>query len=174
MGEKRFSTFKKKYEPYKEIYEKNKKYEKFANWYFETKLLGYSYTTTLKSVFKGDRLLCNSEEVREIERRGEYKFIGTVEDAFKSTSRNGNQYLKLTVGDEAGSISGLFMNSRRRGRGGQWVNNNRLDKYLEEGKTLPEKGNIIMMRCTQGEDVAFIEDINVLDKNIYMKLSDLK
>ena len=66
------------------------------------------------------------------------------------------------------------MNSRRRGRGGQWVNNNRLDKYVEEGKALPEKGNIIMMRCTQGEDVAFIEDINVLDKNIYMKLCNRK
>ena len=171
MTEKRFQTFRKKYQPYKEIYEKNKKYEKFANWYFETKLLGYSYTTRLKEVFASDRFLINSDEALKVQRNAEVKFIGTVEDCFKGTSRNGNEYLKLTMGDECGSIQGLFMNSRRPMRGGRWVSNNRLDKYIERGSTPPEKGNIIMVRCTKGEDIFFIEDVQVLDQKIYMKLN---
>ena len=45
MSESRFNTFKKKYLPYKEIYDKNKRYEKFANWYFETQLFLLSLTS---------------------------------------------------------------------------------------------------------------------------------
>ena len=166
MTEKRFETFRKKYQPYKEIYEKNKKYEKFANWYFETKLLGYSYSTKLKEVFASDRLLQDSRAAQEAPRNSEVKFIGTIEDCFKSTSRNGNDYFKMTVGDEVGSIAGIFMNSRRRQTGGRWVPNNRLDRYLEGGNKLPAKGNIVMLRCTKGEDIFFIEDLRVLDQKI--------
>ena len=39
MKESRFQTFKKKYEKYKEIYLQNKTFEKFANWYFENKIV---------------------------------------------------------------------------------------------------------------------------------------
>ena len=51
MKESRFKTFKKKYDIYKSIYDKNKMYQNFANWYFETKLLGYSHSSSLKSCF---------------------------------------------------------------------------------------------------------------------------
>ena len=172
MTEKRFSTFRKKYQSYKEIYEKNKKYEKFANWYFETKLLGYSYTTNLKEVFSGDRRLLNTAEIEEVQERREVKLIGTISDTFKRTSRNGNEYIKLTIEDEKGSIDCLLLNSRRMVRG-RWQNNNRLDKYLEENKELPSKGNIALMRCSKGDDVLFVEELNILDRKIYMKLSDL-
>jgi hypothetical protein len=51
MKESRFKTFKKKYDVYKSIYDKNKQYETFANWYFENELLGYSHSSKLKSLF---------------------------------------------------------------------------------------------------------------------------
>ena len=38
MKESRFTTFKKKYDKYKTIYDKNKHYEDFANWFFEKHL----------------------------------------------------------------------------------------------------------------------------------------
>ena len=106
-------------------------YEKFANWYFETKLLGYSYTTNLKEVFSKDTNLMNTLEIQSATPSSEIKLIGTVSDVFKRTSRNGNEYVKLTIEDEKGSIDCLFLNSRRRIRG-RWENNNRLDRYLEE------------------------------------------
>ena len=49
MKESRFNTFKEKYYKYKKIYEQNVQYEKFANWFFERKLLGYSYSCRLKN-----------------------------------------------------------------------------------------------------------------------------
>tara|TARA_B100000214_G_scaffold263865_1_gene195253 strand:- start:1133 stop:2131 length:999 start_codon:yes stop_codon:yes gene_type:complete len=173
MTEKRFETFRKKYQPYKDIYEKNRKYEKFANWYFETKLLGYSYTTRLKEVFSTDSLLLDTKECEKAKVQSEIKLIGTVYDVFKGTSRNGNEYARLSIQDEVGQINGLFMNSRRRVRGA-WRANNRLDDYLSEHKSLPEKGSIVMIRATKGEDVLFIEELKALDKQIYMKLSDIK
>ena len=52
MTRKRFETFRKKYESYKEIYDKNSKHQKFANWFFEKKLLGYSYSHIIADIFK--------------------------------------------------------------------------------------------------------------------------
>ena len=49
--DKRFSTFKKKYDPYKNIYEMNRTHIKYANWFFEEKLLGYSYSYNVRQVF---------------------------------------------------------------------------------------------------------------------------
>ena len=51
FSKKRFETLKKKYTPYKNIYDKNKRYEDFANWYFERNLLGFSHSNELKNVF---------------------------------------------------------------------------------------------------------------------------
>jgi DNA polymerase III alpha subunit len=174
MTEKRFGTFKKKYVPYRDIYNQNKKYEKFANWYFETQLLGYSYSTKLKNVFAQDRYLLDSREAEDVELRREIKFIGTVEDSFKSTSRNGNDYLRLELGDDVGTLKGLFMNGNVRQANGGYRRIPRLDDYINDGNKLPEKGNIVMLRCTKGEDVFFIDELKVLDKKIYLKLSDLK
>ncbi|MEK6878407.1 MAG: hypothetical protein AABY22_02305, partial [Nanoarchaeota archaeon] len=44
ISEKRFETIRKKYEPYKQIYLQNSKSEKLANYFYEKKLLGYSYS----------------------------------------------------------------------------------------------------------------------------------
>jgi DNA polymerase-3 subunit alpha len=173
MPEKRFETFRKKYKPYKEIYEKNRKYEKFANWYFETKLLGYSYTTRLKEVFSSDNYLIDTKQAQGARLNSDIKLIGSILDIFKGTSRNGNEYVRISIQDEVGQINSLFMNSRRRVKG-NWVRNDRLDNYMKDNKSLPEKGNIVMIRATKGEDVLFIEEIRTLDKQIYMKLSDIK
>jgi DNA polymerase-3 subunit alpha len=66
MTPKRFETFKKKYEPYKEIYEKNIKHHKFANWFFEKKLLGYSYSYNIRDIFKDsdDKRFTSSLELK--------------------------------------------------------------------------------------------------------------
>ena len=92
MKESRFNTFKKKYDPYKSIYDKNKKYEKFANWYFETQLLGYSYSTRLNKVFPDQtEMLNDSIHYDSMFENDSARFIGVVEDAFKRTSKKNKQ-----------------------------------------------------------------------------------
>ena len=88
MKPSRFNTFKTKYSAYKSIYEKNKKYEGFANWYFETKLLGYSYTARLKDVFSSGKDLQDTESIHDLPRNADFKFVGKVDDFIKRTSKN--------------------------------------------------------------------------------------
>jgi DNA polymerase III alpha subunit len=165
--EKRFETFKSKYAPYKEIYEKNKCHIKFANWYFENKLLGYSYSHKLRDIFKSESTqeFVSSQDVKNAPIQNTIRFVGVLSDIMKRTSQNGNKYVRLTLSDEVGQVSGLFMDNQRE---------EKLTNFLNSGKKLPCKDDIVIIHGSKSEDLIFINNINVLKDKIYMKLSELK
>ena len=166
MKESRFKTFKKKYDLYKSIYDKNKQYETFANWYFENELLGYSHSSKLKSCFIDsykDLKDSTDLELMNIDEPG--KFIGVVEDCLKATSRNGNKYIKLSITDENGRYNAMLLNSRR---------GNFYDRYFEKNKKAPSKKNIVVAYGRKAEDIVFLDSIKVMDEKIYMKMSEVK
>jgi DNA polymerase-3 subunit alpha len=167
FADRRFNTFKKKYDPYKNIYEQNSSHIKFANWFFETKLLGYSYSYNIREIFvSGDEAsFKTSEEVRNSEERKRIKFVGDVTEVTKRTSRNGNKYARIELQDELGSVCGLFLDSDRE---------ERLTEYLNSGKKLPKKGGIAIITGSVGEDIVFIDKIETIEEKIYMKLSEIK
>ena len=167
FAERRFGTFKKKYDPYKRIYEQNTSHIKFANWFFEEKLLGYSYSYNVRDIFSaGDsRSFHTSEQVRHSSPRRRVKFVGTVVDIMKRTSRNGNKYARLEMQDELGPVCGLFLDSDRE---------ERLTEYLSSGKVLPKKGDVAIITGDVGDDIVFVDTINTIQEKIYMKLSELK
>jgi DNA polymerase III alpha subunit len=166
MSEKRYNTFKTKYEPFKRIYEMNKKYEKFANWFFEKRLLGYSYTYKLKEVFQdsdSDALL-TSYEVLQSEPRQAVKMVGIVKEARKKTSRSGNNYLFIKLSDEYGQISCRLMDGRQ----------DNMTRYYEgEGRT-PKEDEIVIVYGNKSEDSIFLNTLSILNEKIYTKLSDLE
>ncbi|NVM35104.1 MAG: hypothetical protein HWN81_05880 [Candidatus Lokiarchaeota archaeon] len=165
--DRRFNTFKKKYEPYKKIYEQNSSHIKFANWFFETQLLGYSYSYNIRDIFVNEDSVSfnNSEEVRTSPERRRVKFVGDVTDIMKRTSRNGNKYARIEMQDELGSVCGLFLDSNRE---------ERLTNFLNSGKKLPKKGNIAIIFGSVGDDVVFVDKIETIQEKIYMRLSELK
>ena len=163
--EKRFGTFRKKFNPYKEIYGMNSKHIKYANWYFEEKLLGYSYSHNIRQVFNYEGDFHSSEVVRDLEDRASVKFVGILTDIIRRTSRNGNKYARLDLQDEVGTVDCLFLDGRRAPR---------LTNYLESGKKLPKKGEIIIVYGSKGDDVVFVDKLFPLKDKIYMKLSELK
>ena len=166
MKESRFKTFKKKYDLYKSIYDKNKKYETFANWYFENELLGYSHSSKLKSCFIDlHKDLKDSRDLEAMELNDRGKFIGVIEDCLKSTSRNGNKYIKLSIADESGRYSAMLLNSRR---------GNFYDRYFEQNKKAPAKKNIVVAYGRKAEDIIFLDSIKIMDEKIYMKMSEVK
>ena len=67
--------------------------------------------------------------------------------------------------DEAGSIDGLFLDSQRAPR---------LTDYLDSGKKLPKKGDVVIIHGSKGDDVVFMENVFPLKDKIYMKLSEIK
>ena len=167
MSDKRFNTFKTKYAGYREIYDKNSKSPKFANWYFETKLLGYSYSYKIKDIFSEesserytDCLTFNSLDINE-----SVRMVGVVKDCFKKKSVNGNKYAKLEISDENGKIKAMLLDSGRQAK---------LTEYLDNGNKLPKEENIVILSGRKGEDILFIDKMAILDEKIYMKLSEIK
>ncbi len=166
MKDSRFKTFKKKYDVYKSIYDKNKPYETFANWYFETELLGYSHSANLKTCFNDSyNSLLDSRDLKIMESDEKGKFIGVVDDCIKRTSRNGNKYMKLSISDEFGKYDAMLLNSRR---------GNFYDRYFESKNKTPSKKSIIVAYGRKGEDIVFLDSLNIMDEKIYMKMSDVK
>ena len=162
---KRFETFRKKFAPYKEIYEMNKEHTKYANWYFEEKLLGYSYSHNIREVFSYEGDFNSSDVVKDLPERANVKFVGVLTDIIRRTSRNGNKYARMNFQDEGGAIDGLFLDSQRAAR---------LTDYLDSGKKLPQKGDVVIIYGSKGDDVVFVDKVFPLKDKIYMKLSELK
>ena len=166
MKESRFVTFKKKYDNYKKIYEQNVQYENFANWYFEKKLLGYSYSLKLKEVFENEyKSIKNSLHYYSMEDNEKAKFVGVVEDSFRKTSVNGNQYIKVLLSDEFGNMPATMVDSRR-GR--------TCTEYIEQGNKIPDKDNIVIIAGRKAKDILFVDSMSIVDEKIHMKLADLK
>ena len=166
MSEKRFETFKKKYQPYKEIYEKNITHEKFANWYFEKKLLGYSYSYNIRDIFKDnqDNRFTSTLEFNSTENNSNLRVVGWVSESEKRTSRNGNKYLKVSIQDELGSINSMLMDG----------NQNKMTNYFDNGGSVPKKDSIVVLTGRKSNDTMFLDNIFILDEKIYMKMSELK
>ena len=100
-----------------------------------------------------------------MEQRSHIKFVGILTDIIRRTSRNGNKYARFSLQDEGGVVEGLFLDSARDAR---------LTNYLDSGKKLPQKGDIVIVHGSVGDDVVFVDKVFPLKDKIYMKLSDVK
>jgi hypothetical protein len=89
------------------------------------------------------------------------KFVGVVKDCSRRlVSRNNRRYIRISTADEVGRIDCLFFDPK-------------LERYLEE-RGVPEKDSIVTIVGKKSDDIVFIDDMNILDGRIYMKLSDVK
>lgn len=161
--ESTFETFKRNYEKYKKVYDLNSKYPEFANWYFENKILGYSHSGKLKNIFV-NRNITDIIEVKRAENDNLINICGTITDVASGISANGNSYMRVQISDETDNITCLLMNNRRA---------NKLDEFLASNQ-MPEKNNIVVCSGRKLNDAIFIDTLSVLDKLIYIKLSELK
>ena len=163
--ESRFQTFKKKYLPYRDIYNKNIQSSRFADWYFENQLLGYSYSQNLREIFKsGKQRFISYQDYIDLAPNQSGSIIGLVQDSFTRTSRSGNKYMKLEIADENGVFQCMLCNSRR---------GNSLDEFLESNE-VPAKNSIVAVYGAKGDETFFLRNVKVMDEKIYMKLGDIK
>jgi len=167
MTEKRFNTFKTKYESYKKIYDMNKQYEKFANWFFEKRLLGYSYTYKLKEVFHQDEheRLFTTYEVSQAQVRDAVKMVGVVKEARKKVSRAGRPYLLVKIADEYGQTVCRLTDGGR---------DDKFTMYYEGGGKTPKENDIVVVYGSKAEDSIFLNGLTILSERIYTKLSQIE
>jgi DNA polymerase III alpha subunit len=162
IKESRFTTIKRDYEPYLKIYLQNKKSERFANWYYERKLLGYTYDVTLKEIFHEKQPdLLDVGEVKETATDFNIVFIGYVKEAFVGKSKKGNKYMRLTVGDELADETVLMFEHNLKGC-----------EKVNDG--LPQKDNVVIVNGVKKEDATFANTIGIQDQKVFTKLSELK
>lgn len=163
IKDSRFETIKRNLEKYKQIYEKNSKYENFANWYFEKQLLGYSPNLKLKNIM-GEEYR-DSEDIPQMAKWSKNKLIGTVESSKKAKSASGNSYILLNMFDDSGSFKAILCDNQRF---------KKCTEYLEANKPIPEKDDIVVIIGSPSDDgTIFIEDMSIMSEKIYLKLKDL-
>ena len=152
---------------YKKIYEQNKQKQRFANWVFENKLLGYTPSIRLKTVFEEPECaFTDCLEFTSIFKDEMIKMVGTIDDIYKGkTRKSGATFYRFQLKDEVGKISALFMDGGRK---------QRLSDYLEDGGKIPEKEDIVVFTGRKGDDILWLENLSILDEKIYMKLSDVE
>lgn len=160
----RCETIKKNSDPYKKIYEQNKSSEKFANWWYENKLLGYSCTVNLIDIFKEKmQSLVPIKDILDATSGLGVAFVGTITDQPKTgkSKAKGAKYAKMNVSDETGTITTLIFN-------------NNLNECETLNGKLPEEGDIVIVKGSKKEDAVFANLIAVQQSKIYTKLSELK
>ena len=156
----------KKGDSYKEIYMLNSKAEDFASWYYETFLLGYSYTTNLRNVFRRDgasRLTSIHESISN-ENDMRVTVAGVVEQSISRISKNKNKYLKLVLSDETGKIESMLFSKK-------------LDSCVAANTRLPKAGDIVIVKGLKKHGdtpVIWADVIGIQSLKVYTKLSQLK
>ena len=106
------------------------------------------------------------EEVRAARPKAQVRFMGTVRDCTGvKVSKNGNEYVKLEVGDETHTIDVLLFNSKR---------SKSIDDCIDQNGGLPVKKNIVAIRGSKADDGVFANYVTIQDSKIYMKLGQLK
>ena len=166
LTDKRFlSTIKTKTEPYKKIFLQNKKYESLSNWFFETSILGYSYSQKLKYVFTDDdaETFIDLDKIDKLPDSSSVKCVGQVQEAFVTVSANGNKYMRITVCDDFATKMFLFGNGR----------NNKLDNFLENKGELKD-GDILILTGSRNGDIVYCDDIRKIDMPVGSKLKSDK
>ncbi len=168
VKESRYETIKKKSENYLKIYLMNAKNEKLANWFFENKLLGYVYSSTLHEILKVDipglmaldsfDNYCDNDKVI---------MAGLVAKAHNGRSKSGKKMFRMTIEDGNKTLETMVFDKSYE----RWVE----DNMNELGKVrFPKEQDIVVIVGKKSRDIVFVEKVTVMDGKAYLKFSDLE
>ena len=167
IKDSRIQTIRRNFKPYKQIYDKNRTNEDFANWYYENALLGYTHGKCLRRVSSEYSHLESIETALGKNEGARVNFIATVEDTYSAKSRKGTPYLRLTLQDETGVCTAMIFTQKNR--------DNIANCKRDNGGTLPiKKGIVIVKGIKKDGDTIFADLVRVQDQKIFMKLSEIK
>jgi DNA-directed DNA polymerase III PolC len=157
----RLETIIKHYAPYKKIYEQNSKHEDLTAWYYERSLLGFSYSTTLKDIFKkACPELLSTKDFPDMPERAVGTFVGIVDEIKSAKAKNNKMYSRITMSDEHGQLTfWLWEPDRTR---------------LMETKILPKEGEICAFKGRKSGDGIALQDYSPQSNKIYMQMSEVK
>lgn len=164
IKEKRLETIREKYKKYNALYKINVKHEKLANYLFERKMLGYSYSCRLKDIFTEDRNLAFISEVINGYEKETFSFVGIVKEVKTGKANNAKKtrWCRFEVADEKASINVMLFNDD-------------IDKFrTSNNEKLADKEDILYVKGAKMGDAVFARDITVQDQKVFFKINELK
>ena len=163
----RFETIKKKYNPYKDIYQLNSRNESLASWMYEFTLLGNSYSENLCGIYKKvNPTFISIKDIKSKKDNEKVMFAGVVgADVAKRTSSKGNKYVKMDIIDETGNVNSMIFDGYQ----------GNIDRIKDNnGGKLPEEGDLVVVTARVKDGAVFVNDIATQSNKIYMRLQELK
>jgi len=160
--ESRLETIRKNSVGYFKIYNLNSRNELLASFFYERMLLGFSYSTTMKMVFGDFNIdIRNIDEIDQyVPIKGNFELICIVKDTLSGKSKNGNRYLKMKIFDETGTKYAMLLGDK-------------LAQYLETSEE-PKEEDILYIKGVKGDDILWVNKMEVQNHKAYTKLSELK
>lgn len=162
----RLDTLRKRYDPYKNIFLKNNKNPLLAAYFYEKKLLGYSYSVQLKSAFDESKLSSISE-IQTLSDGSTAYLVAEVDSIAIRKSKSGVRYISIIFSDESG-----FLKANMYG--------NKAEQYLAANKDLPKEGAIVSVSGQVSIDqdnmsrFLWLNTMASQSDKIYMSLAELK
>lgn len=166
MSEKRFGTFKKKFEKYKELYKHNSRYDKFCSWWFERFLLGYSYSYDLKECFETEgTTLLSFSDYKDLAPNSSFKSVGMVEEVYSGVSKKGNKYSRIIMNDSSEELQFLFCDNK---------NSTPLSDFIKDNDEI-QKQDILVFSGSVSKDggTFFISDAEKINKKIFTSIRQI-
>lgn len=170
---RRYETIKKRYQPYKDIYMANSANERLANYYYERRTLGYSYSERIGEIFSEhvDGLVTVAQ-ARKLPKNSVCRLIGFVAEKPEprtSKTKKGNDEFSFTLSDETGEMRVKAFNDR-------------IDLIKEQnGGKLPEAEDLVIANCkAMGEGTCFLQQgpdgsaLGIQSARIFTRLSELR
>lgn len=170
VTDRRFATIQKRYAPFKEIYLQNSANERLANYYYERRTLGYSYSETISEIFSEhvDGLVTVAG-AQALPRNTMCRLIGFVgEKPEKNKTAKGNAQFKFTLSDETGAVTVRAFNER-------------IQLITDQAGRLPAEGDLVIVNVkAMGDGAFFVQQgpdgmaLGIQSIKIYIKLADLR
>ncbi len=169
ITESRANTIRKKIATYVELFNKNKQNEKLTNYWFESRLLGFSYSSSLKEAFEAMNTpeLTTISHLKDLPAREQAMFVGEVIHATQGlTKAKQVPYYKVVVRDHTDEITCFLYETER---------NSGISDHRELNGKMAEEGDIVVIRGqTSNGDCFNAANIAIQKIEVYSKISEIK
>ncbi len=163
IKESRMQTIRGKFKDYQKIYNLNSRNEKLAEHYYETLLLGFSYSHRLFDLLKEEyKDIIDLYQLKGEPDENRVTIGGKITEIKSGTSKNKNKYIRARINDSTGDYTLLMMEK-----------NFEQNEQLNNGRKL-EVGDIVVSSGQKKGDCVFCNRIVSQNIKIFTKLSELK
>ncbi len=162
VKESRLVTLRRDFEPYNKMYDYNKRNEAYSKFWFESKLLGFSYSTKLIDIFKDEADdLISIQNVLSALPEEKVHFVGQVVETKEWTSKEKKtKCLKCKVKDETGSIDVLIFN-------------NSIEEHNFENSRQAVAEDVVVIKGKKKQDAVFAWKIGIQTSDVFVRISEM-